>query len=76
MELFSGLMVMMGILGFLLAMVWLVLPFVIIGMKIKLDRTHLIVEEIDRRLALLERNNDRLPPSGSVVDSSDHDTLH
>lgn len=55
MEIFSGFMVIVGIFGFLLTVVWLILPFVVFAIKAKLDRSHLLLEEIDRRLVELER---------------------
>lgn len=54
MEIFGGFMVMMGILGFFLAVVWLVLPFVVFAIKGKVDRTLELLENMERRLARVE----------------------
>lgn len=54
MEVFGGFMMMVSIIGFFLAVIWFILPFVIFNMKGRVDRTLLLVEEIDRRLAVLE----------------------
>lgn len=54
MEIFGGFMVMMGVLGFLLTVLWLILPFVVFAMKGKLDRSYELLEGIDRRLAAIE----------------------
>ena len=59
MEIFGGLMTMLGMAWFFLAVIWFITPFVIFAIKGKVDRTHLLLEELDRRLAELER---RLPP--------------
>lgn len=58
MEIFGGFMVMMSIIGFFLAVVWLVMPFVVFAIKGKQDRTLEVLETIEKRLALLEA---RLP---------------
>jgi hypothetical protein len=52
---FGGLMVMLFILGFFLVVLWFILPFVIFAMKGKLDKSHLLLENIDRRLAAIEK---------------------
>jgi len=54
MEIFGGFMVMASILGFFLAVLWFVLPFVIFAMKGKVDRACELLEDMDRRLATLE----------------------
>ena len=54
MEVFGGFMMMISIIGFFLAVIWFILPFVILAMKGKVDRTLVLVEEMDRRLAALE----------------------
>ncbi len=66
MEIFSGFMVIVSIFGFLLTVVWLILPFVVVAIKVKVDRSHLLLEEIDRRLGELERRSVAIreePPS-------------
>ncbi|HEX2770355.1 MAG TPA: hypothetical protein VHN12_13850 [Geobacteraceae bacterium] len=52
---FGGLMVMLFIFGFFLVALWFILPFVIFAMKGKLDRSHMLLENIDRRLAAIEK---------------------
>ncbi len=54
MEVFGGFMVMLSILGFFLTVIWFVLPFVVFAMKGKLDRTYLLLEEVERRLSAIE----------------------
>lgn len=54
MEIFGGFMVMLSIVGFFLTVVWLIFPFVVFAMKGKLDRTYILLEEIDRRLSAME----------------------
>lgn len=61
MELVGGFMVMLGILGFFLAVVWLVMPLVLFAVKGKVDRMLVLLEELERRLAALEA---RLPAAG------------
>lgn len=64
MEIFGGFMVMLSILGFFLAVLWFILPFVIFAMKGKLDRAYELLEKMDRRLAALEK---RLKPQEGVT---------
>lgn len=61
MEIVGGFMVMMWILGMILTVIWLVLPFVMFALKEKVDQNRLLLESIDRRLASLE---ERLRESG------------
>lgn len=60
-DIFGGFMVMLFILGFFLTVLWFILPFVIFAMKGKLDSAHLLLENIDRRLAAIE--NEQRPLS-------------
>ena len=60
MEILGGFMVMASILGFFLTVIWFVLPFVIFSIKGKVDRTLLLLEEADRRLATMEAQLIRL----------------
>lgn len=55
MEIFGGFMMMLSIIGFFLTVLWFVLPFVIFGIKGKVDRAVELLEQLDRRLAGLER---------------------
>lgn len=61
MEMFGGFMVMIGILGFFLAVVWLIMPFVVIAIKGKQDRTLELLTSIEGRLANLESRLPALP---------------
>ena len=54
MEIVGGFMVMMWLLGLILTVVWLVMPFVILAMKGKVERNQALLESIDRRLAAIE----------------------
>lgn len=54
MEIFGGFMVMMSILSFFMAVVWLIMPFVVFTIKGKLDRTLDVLAGVDRRLAAME----------------------
>lgn len=54
MEIFGGFMVMMSILSFFMAVVWLVMPFVVFTIKGKLDRTLDVLGAIEKRLADME----------------------
>jgi hypothetical protein len=67
MEIFGGLMVMLFIFGFFLALLWFILPFVIFAMKGKLDSAHLLLEDISRRLARIEKD---LHPAGAPPQDS------
>ena len=60
MEIFGGFMVMMSILGFFLAVLWFILPFVVFAVKGRLDRACEILERVDRRLADLDERLARL----------------
>ncbi len=55
MEIFGGLMVMLLILGFCLAVIWLVLPIVVFGIKVKVDSMLCLLEDMDKRLQTLEK---------------------
>jgi flagellar biogenesis protein FliO len=59
MEIVGGFMVMMSIIGFFLAVVWLIMPFVVFAIKGKQDRTLEVLEAIEKRLTTLE---ERLKP--------------
>ena len=54
MEIFGGFMVMMSILSFFLAVVWLVMPFVVFTIKGKLDRALDMLSGINDRLTVME----------------------
>ncbi len=54
MEIFGGFMVMLSILGFFLAVLWFILPFVIFSIKGKVDRMLCLLEDMDKRLHALE----------------------
>lgn len=74
-DIFGGLMVMLFILGFFLVVLWFILPFVIFAMKGKLDSSHLLLGNIDRRLAAIEKElrcADHTPQeAGAQVEKTD-----
>jgi hypothetical protein len=70
MEIVGGFMVMMSIIGFFLAVVWLVMPFVVFAIKGKQDRTLEVLEAIEKRLSLLETRLAVLSPRGSPADET------
>ena len=75
MEIFGGFMVMLSILGFFLAVLWFILPFVIFAMKGKLDRALELLETVDRRLAAVEqRLNQPAPVSEPAPPASSPDS--
>ena len=55
MEIFGGFMVMMSILGFFLAIIWLIMPFVVLTIKGKLDKTLDLLDGINSRLGEMEK---------------------
>ena len=56
MEIFGGFMMMMSIIGFFLVVIWFILPFVIFNIKGRVDRAVFVLEEMDKRLAAIERS--------------------
>lgn len=54
MEIFGGMAVMAGIMGFFLTVVWLVMPFVVFAVKGKLDRAVYLLEELDKKIQALD----------------------
>jgi hypothetical protein len=54
MEVFGGFMMMLSIIGFFLTVIWFILPFVIFNIKGRVDRTLLLVEDMERRLTAME----------------------
>lgn len=54
MEIVGGFMVMMSILGFFLVVIWFAMPFVVFAVKGKVDRTLVLLESVERRLAAIE----------------------
>src|SRR6185369_10135768 len=70
MEIFGGFMVMMSILSFFMAVVWLIMPFVVFTIKGKLDRTLDVLAGVERRLAGMEAQlaalQRELPPAASA----------
>ncbi|HJV66061.1 MAG TPA: hypothetical protein VJ550_10025 [Geomonas sp.] len=78
MEVFGGFMMMLSIIGFFLTVIWFAVPFVIFNIKGKVDRTLVVMEDLERRLAALERalqareqapaaQPENPPPSGSPL---------
>ncbi len=69
MEAFGGFMMMVSILFFFLAVIWFILPFIILAIKGKVDRSVDQLAEIDRRLAAIEAQLARLPqPQAGAAD--------
>jgi hypothetical protein len=54
MEIFGGFMVMMSSLGFFLAIIWFITPFIVFATKGKLDRSLEMLDRIEKRLADME----------------------
>ncbi len=54
---------MLFILGFFLAVLWFIIPFVIFAMKGKLDSVHMLLEDIEKRIAAIEKG---LHPAGEI----------
>lgn len=67
MEVFGGFMVMMSIIGFFLAVIWLIMPFVVFAIKGKQDRTLEVMERIEKRLAEMEMRLTALQQVGCPV---------
>ena len=65
MEVFGGFMVMLSILGFFLAVLWFVLPFVVFAIKGKLDHAIELLEAVELRLETMEK---RLPSPDLVTE--------
>jgi hypothetical protein len=76
MEIFGGFMVMLSILGFFLTVLWFILPFVIFAMKGKLDRACELLENMDRRFAVIEArlNVSASAPGEPAIQASGPDT--
>jgi hypothetical protein len=77
MEIFGGFMVMMSILSFFMAVVWLIMPFVVFTIKGKLDRTLDVLAGVEKRLAAIEAQlsalriplpRDTVPPSAEPAE--------
>ncbi len=71
MEIFGGFVTMMSILGFFLTVIWFVLPFVIFGIKGKVDRSVELLESIDRRLSDVESRLARITERSAAPDGGE-----
>ena len=71
MEVFGGFMVMMSIISFFLAAVWLIMPFVVFAIKGKQDRTLELLEAIEKRLAVIENALETGKPVSPQDDQED-----
>lgn len=60
MEIFGGFMVMISIIGLFLAVVWLIMPFAVIAIKGKQDRSLELLETIEKRLTAIDKKLTRL----------------
>lgn len=69
MEIFGGFMVMMSIIGFFLAVIWLIMPFVVFAIKGKQDRTLEVMERIEKRLAEMDGRLAALQQVGRAADA-------
>ncbi|KAB0672199.1 hypothetical protein F6V30_06440 [Oryzomonas sagensis] len=76
MEIFGGFMVMMSIIGFFLAIIWLIMPFVVFAIKGKQDRTLEVMERIEKRLSEVENRLAALhqPDRPAAVETIPHVT--
>lgn len=74
MEIFGGFMVMMSIIGFFLAVIWLIMPFVVFAIKGKQDRTLEVMERIEKQLSEVENRLATLQQAGrpTVVETASH----
>ncbi|BCG46659.1 hypothetical protein GEOBRER4_n1468 [Citrifermentans bremense] len=55
MEIFGGFMMMMSILGFFLVVIWFLVPFLVLSIKGKVDRSLVLLEEMEKRLVAIEQ---------------------
>ncbi|HML79850.1 hypothetical protein [Geobacter sulfurreducens] len=60
MEIFGGMMVMMAILGLFVVAVWLVLPFAVFAVKMKMERALELLDSVEQRLGRVEERLARL----------------
>ena len=70
MEILGGFMVMMSILSFFMAVVWLVMPFVVFTIKGKLDKTLDVLGTIEKRLADMEAKLESMQMKQSLCDTT------
>ncbi|WP_026841672.1 hypothetical protein [Citrifermentans bremense] len=71
MEIFGGFMMMMSILGFFLVVIWFLVPFLILSIKGKVDRTLVVLEEMEKRVAAIERALE-IPRGAAPADPQNH----
>lgn len=76
MEIFGGFMVMMSILSFFMAVVWLVMPFVVFTIKGKLDKTLDVLGAIEKRLAVMEAKLESMQVKQSPCSTTESETPH
>lgn len=69
MEIFGGFVMMMSIIGFFLAMIWLVMPFVVFAVKGKQDRTLDVLEAVEKRLSDIDARLRRIETYSSQARS-------
>lgn len=60
MEIVGGFMMMMSIIGLFLAVIWLIMPFVVLAIKGKQDRTLEVLELMEKRLEAIDTRLQRL----------------
>lgn len=67
MELVGGVMIMLGILGLLLASVWLSLPLLFIGLWRRLERLELRITAFEHRLDRIQESIQPAPAAASTT---------
>jgi len=55
MELFGGVIVLLWMAGFFLTVIWFILPFVIFGIKGRVEEILLRIDRLDNKLSLLDK---------------------
>lgn len=56
MEIFGGLLILVWMTGFFLAIIWFITPFVILGIKARTDETLDRIKKMDSRLSAIEQH--------------------
>jgi hypothetical protein len=60
MEIFGGLLILVWMTGFFLALIWFITPFVILGIKARTDETLDRIKAMDSRLSVIEQQLSRI----------------
>lgn len=64
-------MMMASILGFFLTVIWFILPFIIFGIKGKVDRILVVAEDLERRTVAMEAALKKLEQENEVPQLQD-----